>query len=126
MNRWTQLTLTRRGSAMAEMLTRVEDIARRNEVRIATIAHAGDGNLHPLFLTPPGDEVARVAAQTAFEELIDAALDLGGTVTGEHGVGLLKRTGMCKELGPEVLETQKAIKGTLDPLGLFNPGKVIG
>lgn len=113
-------------STMAEMLSQVEKIAEQNGVRIATIAHAGDGNLHPLFLTPPGDEVARIAAQTAFEELIDAAIALGGTVTGEHGVGLLKRTGMQKELEPRVLEMQKAIKSTLDPLGLFNPGKVIG
>jgi glycolate oxidase len=105
------------------MLARIEEIGVRHDVRIATIAHAGDGNLHPLLITPPGDDNARVAAQAAFAEIIDQALDLGGTVTGEHGVGLLKRDGMIRELGPDVCAVQQAVKHTLDPLNLFNPGK---
>jgi glycolate oxidase len=113
-------------SAVPEMLATIEAIAAKHQVRIATIAHAGDGNLHPLLLTPPGDEQARLASQAAFEELLDGAIALGGTVTGEHGVGLLKRSGMKRELTAGVLEMQRAIKSTLDPLGLFNPGKVIG
>ena len=92
---------------------------------IATIAHAGDGNLHPLLITPPGDDAARTAAQAAFEEMLDAAIALGGTVTGEHGVGLLKRDGMLRELDPLAIEVQRGIKQTLDPLGIFNPGKVL-
>ncbi|RCG26927.1 FAD-binding protein [Streptomyces diacarni] len=113
-------------SAVPEMLARTEATGRRHGVRIATIAHAGDGNLHPLLITPPGDEAAREAAQTAFEELLSEAVALGGTVTGEHGVGLLKRDGMTRELGPEVCAVQHAVKDALDPLGLFNPGKVVG
>jgi len=113
-------------SAVPTMLAAVEEIATRHGIRVATIAHAGDGNLHPLILTRPDDEVGRVAAQTAFEEMIDVAVDLGGTVTGEHGVGLLKRRGMHVELSPEVLALQVGIKQTLDPLDLFNPGKVVG
>ncbi|MFD7922431.1 FAD-binding oxidoreductase [Streptomyces sp. NPDC059740] len=113
-------------SAVPEMLARTEEIGTRHGVHIATIAHAGDGNLHPLLITPPGDEAARAAAQAAFEELLTAAVDLGGTVTGEHGVGLLKRDGMERELGPEVCAMQHAVKASLDPLGLFNPGKAIG
>ncbi|MFI9776256.1 FAD-binding oxidoreductase [Streptomyces sp. NPDC051956] len=113
-------------SAVPAMLATVEEIGQRHGVRIATIAHAGDGNLHPLLITPPGDTEARRAAQAAFEELLGAAVAAGGTVTGEHGVGLLKRGGMRRELGAEVCAVQRAVKNTLDPLDLFNPGKVVG
>jgi glycolate oxidase len=107
-----------------EMLGLVQAIAARHDTTIATIAHAGDGNLHPLLLTDPGDEGARTRAQAAFEEIIAGALDLGGTVTGEHGVGLLKRAGLARELDPVVLEMQRAVKRALDPHGILNPGKV--
>ena len=110
---------------LAEMLARVEAISQRNDVLIANIAHAGDGNLHPVMVTAPGDEAAKVRSQRAFEEIIDAALDLGGTVTGEHGVGLLKRAGMRRELGPAVLAMQRAVKQALDPDGILNPGKAM-
>ena len=75
------------------------------------------------IITPPGDEAARTAAQAAFDELLDDAIALGGTVTGEHGVGLLKRDGMRRELDPGSLAIQDAIRGTLDPRRVFNPGK---
>jgi glycolate oxidase len=110
-------------SRVPAMLAAIETIAARHDVRIATIAHAGDGNLHPLLVTPPADEAARVAAQAAFEEFLDAAIALGGTVTGEHGVGLLKRDGMRRELDPGALAMQDAVRHALDPLGIFNPGK---
>jgi glycolate oxidase len=110
-------------SAVPAMLAQVSVIAARHGVRIATVAHAGDGNLHPLLITPPGDAAARQAAQAAFDELLDAAIAFGGTVTGEHGVGLLKRDGMRRELDPGSLALQAAIRTALDPLGLFNPGK---
>ena len=112
-------------SKVPHMLAQVEEIALRHDVQIATIAHAGDGNLHPLLLTPAGDEAARHRAQAAFEDLLDAAIALGGTVTGEHGVGLLKKGGMERELDPTSLLMQRAVKHALDPLGLFNPGKVL-
>jgi glycolate oxidase len=110
-------------SAVPAMLAQINDIAARNGVRIATIAHAGDGNLHPLIITPPGDAAARIAAQSAFEQFLDAAIALGGTVTGEHGVGILKRDGMRRELDPGSLAMQAAIRQALDPLEIFNPGK---
>ncbi len=112
-------------SHVPRMLAELVAIAGRHGVRMATIAHAGDGNLHPLLLTPPGDDAARVAAQAAFEEMLDAAIALGGTVTGEHGVGFLKRAGMRRELDPASILVQQAIKETLDPLGIFNPGKAL-
>lgn len=112
--------------AVPEMLGRIETIGRANDVLIANIAHAGDGNLHPLLVVPAGDDEARVRAEKAFAEIIDAALALGGTVTGEHGVGLLKREGLVSELSPAVLDMHRAIKAALDPAGILNPGKVIG
>ena len=71
----------------------------------------------------PGDDAAREAAQAAFEEILDAAIALGGTVTGEHGVGLLKRDGMRRELDPGSLAMQAAVRRALDPHEIFNPGK---
>ena len=109
-----------------EMLARIDAAAGRHGIRIANVAHAGDGNLHPLIITPPGDEDARVRAQRAFERIIADALDLGGTVTGEHGVGLLKRAGLHRELSPEVVALHHAVKRAFDPSGIFNPGKVFG
>jgi glycolate oxidase len=68
---------------------------------------------------------ARDSAQAAFEEMLDAAIQLGGTITGEHGVGLLKRGGMERELDPGALALQRAVKDALDPLCIVNPGKVL-
>ena len=110
-------------SRVPEMLAQIAAIAGKHGVRIANIAHAGDGNLHPLIMTPPGDDAARIAAQAAFEEFLDAAIALGGTVTGEHGVGILKRDGMRRELDPGSLTMQAAVRNALDPLAIFNPGK---
>ncbi|QFU90400.1 FAD-binding oxidoreductase [Amycolatopsis sp. YIM 10] len=111
-------------AAVPEMLARIEKTAAELDTLIANIAHAGDGNLHPLLITPPGDEDARRRAQAAFERIIADAIDLGGTVTGEHGVGLLKRDGLSAELSPAVLDLHRAVKDALDPHGILNPGKV--
>ncbi|WP_163507285.1 FAD-binding oxidoreductase [Fodinicola acaciae] len=107
-----------------EMLARIQATAREFDTQIANIAHAGDGNLHPLIITQPGDEQAKNRALKAFDQIVDDAIALGGTVTGEHGVGLLKRRGMAAELGAAVLDMHRAIKKALDPAGILNPGKV--
>ena len=112
-------------SKVPEMLARIEAIGARHGLQMATVAHAGDGNLHPLFITPAGDDEARVAAQSAFEDMLDDAIALGGTVTGEHGVGLLKRGGLRRELDPGSLALQHAIREALDPRHVFNPGKAL-
>ena len=109
-------------SKVPQMLAAIETISARHEVTLATIAHAGDGNLHPLLLVPPGDDAARRRAHLAFEELLDAAIGFGGTVTAEHGVALLKKAGLLRELDPASL-LQRAIKDALDPQNLFNPGR---
>jgi glycolate oxidase len=110
-------------SQVPAMLGQVNEIGARHGLRIATVAHAGDGNLHPMLVTPAGDDAARFEAQAAFEELLDAAIALGGTVTGEHGVGILKRDGMRRELDPGSLALQSAVRHALDPREIFNPGK---
>ena len=113
-------------AALAEMLVRVQAAAREHDLVVATVAHAGDGNLHPFIVVPAGDHDARARSERAFEQIMDDALALGGTVTGEHGVGLLKRAGLARELDGPVLAMQRAVKAALDPHGLMNPGKVYG
>ncbi|MHA4854521.1 FAD-binding oxidoreductase [Rhodococcus sp. MSC1_016] len=112
-------------AAVPEMLARIENIGLQHDIVIANVAHAGDGNLHPMLIVPAGDTEARARAETAFEAILDEAIALGGTVTGEHGVGLLKRNGLTRELSAPVLAMQSAVKRALDPHGIFNPGKVI-
>jgi glycolate oxidase len=112
-------------AAVPEMLGRIQATAASFDVRIANIAHAGDGNLHPLIITEPGNDAQRVRAQEAFEVILGDALALGGTVTGEHGVGLLKRAGLARELSAPVAAMQRAVKVALDPHGILNPGKAI-
>jgi glycolate oxidase len=112
-------------AAVPEMLARIEQIASRHDFLIASIAHIGDGNLHPLLIAEPGDTAARDRAKIAFEEILTAALELGGTVTGEHGVGLLKPGGLSRELSPAVLEMHRAVKAALDPHHILNPGKIV-
>jgi glycolate dehydrogenase FAD-linked subunit len=110
-------------SAVPEMLVRIQATATEHDVVIANIAHAGDGNLHPLIIAPEGDDAARARAKVAFDRIVDDCRELGGTVTGEHGVGLLKLPGARMELGDRVIELHAAVKRALDPLGTLNPGK---
>ncbi|MFH8249603.1 FAD-binding oxidoreductase [Microbacterium sp. B2969] len=110
-------------SAVPEMLARIERAASDEDVVIANIAHAGDGNLHPLIIAPEGDDEAKRRAKRAFDRIVDDCRALGGTVTGEHGVGLLKLPGAAAELSDVVLDLHASIKGALDPRGILNPGK---
>ncbi|MEU1182521.1 FAD-linked oxidase C-terminal domain-containing protein [Streptomyces sp. NPDC005820] len=110
--------------AVPVMLDRIERAGRRHDTVIANIAHTGDGNLHPLLIVPGDDPSARRRAQAAFDDIIGDALDLGGTVTGEHGVGLLNRDGLRAELSKDVMAMQRAVRAALDPAGILNPGKI--
>ncbi|MGU3645651.1 FAD-binding oxidoreductase [Microbacterium sp. C23T] len=110
-------------AAVPEMLARIEAAASDAGVVIANIAHAGDGNLHPLIIAPEGDDDAKARAKVAFDRIVDDCRALGGTVTGEHGVGLLKLPGAAAELSPAVLRLHRAIKDALDPTSILNPGK---
>ncbi|HEY0871606.1 MAG TPA: FAD-linked oxidase C-terminal domain-containing protein [Acidothermaceae bacterium] len=106
-------------SKLAQMLARIEEIGARYDVVIATVGHAGDGNLHPSIV------VDSDRAQQAAEEIYKAALELGGTITGEHGIGSLKRDWLPAEIGDVGMDVQRALKDTFDPLGILNPGKAI-
>src|SRR5215469_2555830 len=114
-------------SRLPDMVERIEQAAGRHGVVIATVAHAGDGNLHPVFVFDRGTAEADVPENVwaAADEVFRAALDLGGTLTGEHGVGLIKRRWLALELGDDSMAVHRAIKNALDPAGLLNPGKVL-
>lgn len=114
-------------SALAEMFDAIARIEAAHGIAIPTVAHAGDGNLHPNFVIEPdlADPLAvPERVWTAADELFRAALRLGGTLTGEHGVGLLKRRWLLQELGEDSYLLQRQLKAVFDPQGILNPGKM--
>ncbi len=111
-------------SRIPELVARAKEIGARQRLTVATYGHAGDGNLHVNVLFDREDE--RPRAEAAAAEVLRASVDLGGTITGEHGVGWSKRGFLEYEQGPEVIALQKRLKAAFDPLGLLNPGKIFG
>jgi glycolate oxidase len=111
-------------SEIPAMIARVREIAERYALPIPVFGHAGDGNLHPniLFDLRDPDEVHRV--ECAARDIFRAAIALGGTLSGEHGVGTLKREFLEEAQGPLAVELARSIKRAFDPHGLLNPGKV--
>lgn len=110
---------------LAEMIERVERIGRENAVSIGTFGHAGDGNLHPTILTDERDKEEMKRVEVAVEQLIAAALELGGTVSGEHGIGFCKAPFLAREVGEGSMEIMRRIKLALDPNNILNPGKFV-
>ncbi|WP_318241983.1 FAD-binding oxidoreductase [Arthrobacter gallicola] len=110
---------------LAEVVSGLEEISARTGVRIFTVAHASDGNLHPMIVMDPEDSVTEGPPKVALGEMFRLAKSLGGTLTGEHGIGLLKRDWLEEELGGVSLEVMHTIRAALDPLGILNPGKAI-
>jgi glycolate oxidase len=111
-------------SRMPEMFDAIERISQKYGIPIPTVAHAGDGNLHPNFVYT--GETVPEAVWDAANDLFRTAIELGGTLTGEHGVGVLKRRWLADELGADSYELQVKLKSVFDPLGILNPGKVFG
>ncbi|WP_306207605.1 FAD-binding oxidoreductase [Actinoplanes sp. RD1] len=111
-------------SRVAEAITGITAIAEAHGVRICTLAHAGDGNVHPIIVTDPAEPGIPPAAAAAADAIFELALKLGGTITGEHGVGTLKREWLAAELGPVQHALQRGLKDLFDPRGILNPGKV--
>ena len=107
------------------LLREIDGVAARSGVTIATFGHAGDGNFHPTVVIERGSESSREGAEAAAGEIMRVAVGLGGTVTGEHGIGLFKRPFLELDIGSEALETMRTIKRALDPLGILNPGKAV-
>jgi glycolate oxidase len=110
---------------IAELVVGVERVAAGHRTSIATVGHAGDGNLHPLICFDPTDPDAVRRADAAFAAVVELALSLGGTLTGEHGVGVVKAPYLAAQLGLDVLDVTRRIKDALDPLGILNPGKLL-
>ena len=108
-----------------ELLIAIQAAADRHGVRVATLGHAGDGNLHPNFIFEHGDPRAPELTETVRDEIFAAAIALGGTVTAEHGIGLSRRAALVDQVGPDVIDVMRSIKAALDPLGILNPGRVI-
>jgi glycolate oxidase len=111
--------------ALADLVSGVAKIAEQHGLMISVIAHAGDGNTHPLIVFDPTDHDEAERAQLAFGEIMDLAVGLGGTITGEHGVGRLKQPWLAGYLGPEAMELNRRIKQALDPANILNPGAAI-
>ncbi|MHB8681384.1 MAG: FAD-binding oxidoreductase [Acidimicrobiales bacterium] len=108
---------------IAELVEGIEAIAESAATTIAMIGHAGDGNFHPLVVFDRADDEATSRALKAFGEVMELGLSLGGTITGEHGIGTLKRPWSRAQLGEDGLDVTRRIKEALDPLGIMNPGK---
>lgn len=111
--------------ALGALVTGIARIADERDLMISVIAHAGDGNTHPLLVFDPADAAMAERAQLAYGEIMDLAVGLGGTITGEHGVGRLKRPWLADYLGPDVMDLNRRIKAALDPDNILNPGSGI-
>ena len=111
-------------SELTKMIEFIQEVGARHRLRIGTFGHMGDGNLHPTFLTDERNagEMARV--ELAMHEIFDFAIALGGTITGEHGVGLAKKSFLPRAIGGASLALMRQLKTALDPLGILNPGKI--
>lgn len=109
---------------LGDLVVGIEKIAEVRNVLISVIAHAGDGNTHPLLIVDPTDAEQRARADIAYGEVMDLATSLGGTITGEHGVGRLKKPWLADYLGADVMELNHRIKAALDPDNILNPGAV--
>ncbi|PUA82634.1 FAD-binding oxidoreductase [Nocardioides currus] len=110
---------------LPDLLTAIEAVAAELDVEIPVVAHAGDGNVHPTIVYDPADVAMVARARVAFERILALALELDGTITGEHGVGRAKRSALAAQVGDDVLEVSRGIKAVLDPLGLLNPGVLL-
>jgi glycolate oxidase len=110
---------------LPDLLAAVEAVAAELDVEIPVVAHAGDGNVHPTIVYDPADPDLVARSRVAFERILALAVELGGTVTGEHGVGRAKRSALEAQVGSDVLEVSRSVKALLDPLGLLNPGVLL-
>ena len=111
-------------SELARMVGEIQEIASRHDLRIGIFGHMGDGNLHPTFLTDERDEAEMDRVERAMKEVFECAVKLGGTITGEHGVGLAKKPYLPGALGPVGMELMRRVKDSFDPNGILNPGKI--
>lgn len=112
-------------SQISNLITKVREISEQSNLLIGIFGHAGDGNMHPTIVYDHGDKDAEQRAKHAFKSIIKVALELGGTASGEHGIGSIKVEAARSESGERIIELQRAIKQIFDPNGILNPGKKI-
>lgn len=111
-------------SRLGDLVDGIGEISRRNRVTVSVVAHAGDGNTHPQIVFDPADTDQQKRAEAAFDEIMRLAISLGGTITGEHGVGRIKRAWLPDYLGEDAMALNQRIKSALDPQNILNPGSV--
>ncbi len=111
-------------SELATMVRFVEQVAKKYRLKVGTFGHMGDGNLHPTFLTDERNHEEMHRVEEAFHEIFDEAIRLGGTITGEHGVGVAKKSFLPKFAGTAQMRVMRAFRQAVDPLGILNPGKM--
>jgi len=111
-------------SAIPEAIAGIKEISRRHAIPIAIFGHAGDGNLHPNILFDKRDPEQVEKMEKAAADIFKLSLQLGGTLSGEHGVGALKKLYLEDALGPLAIEVMRSLRRTLDPKGILNPGKI--
>jgi glycolate oxidase len=112
-------------SYLTSAIKKVIEIAERNRVQIAVLAHAGDGNLHPLVLCDERDKDEMARVEKAMGEIVDYAMSVGGTLSGEHGIGIAKAKYLPRQLSETSLKMMRSIKKTFDPQGILNPGSFL-
>ena len=110
---------------LPELLAAIAAIADEHDIEIPVVAHAGDGNTHPIIVYDPTDPASEKRARLAFDAVMHAAIALGGTITGEHGVGRAKRAALPDQLGEDVMALTRRVKDALDPDGILNPGAIL-
>jgi glycolate oxidase len=111
-------------SELAKMIRFIQEVGERHKLRIGTFGHMGDGNLHPTILTDERNKEEMERVEHALKEIFDYAVKLGGTITGEHGVGLAKKQFLSAAIGDASLGLMKQFKRAIDPDNLLNPGKI--
>ena len=111
-------------SKIPDLIDRLQEIKEKYEVEVVVFGHAGDGNLHPNVLCDKRDQEEMKRVEQAVGEIFEAAIELGGTLSGEHGIGTMKAPFLESELGPVGIDMMKRIKGSWDPNGIMNPGKI--
>src|SRR5699024_2990762 len=111
-------------SKIASMVLFIQETTKKYDLNICTFGHAGDGNLHPTCLTDVRDQKEIDRVELAFEEIFEKAVELGGTITGEHGVGVMKLPYLHLKVGDAGIEVMRQIKQAIDPNNIMNPGKI--
>ena len=112
-------------SFLTSAIKKVIEIGKSNNVTIGVLAHAGDGNLHPLILCDQRDREEMARVEKSMDEIVDYALSVGGTLSGEHGIGITKSKYLAKQLSETSLRLMIGIKRLFDPQGILNPGSFL-